>query len=225
MQIILSTIVGSRLHGTANPDSDKDLRGVHLLPLIDHLSPFRDVSSTHWLEGDTDQTSYELAYFCKLGASGNPSALEVLVGIPEIITPEGEELRGLLPKFLSKQKCYEAFLGYSGNQEKKFRQDKEGRKWKYACAHVRTLYQLLHLLRTGELRGTYPGGVTEELKAVKEGRVRESDVMSRVFELEGLCRQAYEKAPLPDAPDIEAIEAFVMKCYSLPTTSHEPDAL
>lgn len=78
---------------------------------------------------------------------------------------------------------------------------------------MRTLYHLLHLLKTGDLRWTYPGGVTAELRVIKEGRVLERDAMSRVFELEGLCREALDAAPLPDAPDVEASEKFVLQCY------------
>jgi uncharacterized protein len=222
MKLILSTVVGSRLHGTARPDSDEDIRGVFVVPLIDKLSPFREPKDTHWVEGqDVDATAYELAKFCKMAAQGNPSCLEVLVGLPHTTTPMGEELKALLPKFLSKKRCLDAFMGYSRNQEKKFRDsgsvlESSGsvdRKWKYACAHVRTLYQLLHLLRTGELVGTYSEGTAEELRRIKTGRCSESHVMSRVFELENLCREAFDAAPLPDQPDIEAIEAFVLKCY------------
>jgi hypothetical protein len=195
MKIILSTIVGSRLHGTATPESDHDYRGVFVVPL---------------------------GKFCKMAAQGNPSCLEVLVGLPHTTTPMGEGLKALLPAFLSKKRCLDAFMGYSRNQEKKFRDggsvlESSGsvdRKWKYACAHVRTLYQLLHLLRTGELVGTYPEGTAAELRMIKTGRCSESHVMSRVFELEGLCRDAFDASPLPDAPDLEAIEAFVLKCYT-----------
>lgn len=213
MKTILSVIVGSRLHGTASPDSDYDYRGVFLAPIEDLLSPFRQPKETSWIEGDTDDTSYELRHFAKMCSQGNPSALEVLVGIPKEITPEGEELRALLPKFLSKKRCFDAFMGYSQNQEKKFRQNHQGRKWKYATAHTRTLYQLLHLLRTGELVGTYQEPVVKELRAIKEGRLLDREVFSRIFELEELCREAYDEALLPDAPDIPAVEAFIMKCY------------
>ena len=215
MEIILSTIVGSRLHGTATPASDTDYRGVFVVPLRDKLTPFRDVKDTHWVEGvgDADDTAYELTKFCKMAAQGNPSCLEVLVGLPYTTTPLGEELKALLPKFISKQRCFDAFMGYSGNQEKKFRMELERRKWKYACAHVRTLYQLLHLLTTGELIGSYSAGVVEELRAIKEGRKTETEVMGRVFQLEQYCRDRLPDAPLPPEPDIVAIEDFVVRAY------------
>lgn len=213
MKTILSTIVGSRLHGTATPESDYDYRGVFMIPIEDILSPFRSPKENSWVEGETDNTSYELRHFCKMCSQGNPSSLEVLVGIPNEITPEGEELRKLLPKFLSKKRCFDAFMGYSRNQEKKFRDDYQGRKWKYATAHTRTLYQLLHLLKTGELIGTYPDGVVEELRAIKEGRKLDADIFGRVFQLEALCKEAFPSSNLPESCDQEAIEEFIFKCY------------
>ena len=91
MKPILSVVVGSRLHGTYSEASDYDYRGVFLAPIEDILSPFREVKETSWIEGDTDDTCYELMHFCKMASQGNPSALEVLVGIPNTITPEGED--------------------------------------------------------------------------------------------------------------------------------------
>jgi hypothetical protein len=44
-------------------------------------------------------------------------------------------------------------------------------------------------------------------------RRTESDIMSRIFQVEGLCREAFDAAPLPESPDLEAIESFVLKCY------------
>ncbi len=37
--------------------------------------------------------------------------------------------------------------------------------------------------------------------------------MGRIFELEQLRREAFEAAPLPEAPDQDAIEKFVIRCY------------
>jgi hypothetical protein len=55
----------------------------------------------------------------------------------------------------------------------------------------------------------------DELKMVKDGRRSESDIMSRIFQLEGLCREAFDAAPLPESPDLDAIESFVLKCYGV----------
>jgi len=51
--------------------------------------------------------------------------------------------------------------------------------------------------------------------------VPERDVLSRVFELEGLCQDAFDAAPMPEQPDTEAIEALVLRCY--PEAASGPD--
>lgn len=221
--MILVTIVGSKLHGTYNEKSDIDKRGVFLSSLNEILSPFVQEKDTHWVEGEnTDATAYELRKFCKMCSQGNPSCLEVLVGLPDITTSLGEKLKEMLPHFLTRKRCYDAFRGYSRNQEKKFRDGQEvkassgavDRKYKYACAHVRTLYQLLHLLKTGELIGTYAGGTLEELRAIKEGRKMDNEIFSRIFQLEELCEQAYDKCKLPDEVNVKPIEDFIFDAYT-----------
>ena len=77
MKVITKVVVGSRLHGLHTPESDWDYRGIHISPLKNVLSPFRKQKNTSWIEGDEDNTSYELAEFCKLATKGNATILEV----------------------------------------------------------------------------------------------------------------------------------------------------
>lgn len=213
MKQILKTIVGSRAHGTFLPDSDYDYRGVFMVPLEDFISPFRNVKTNSWIEGLEDNTSYELSHFTKLCTSGNPSALELLAAPVVDATPEGEALRAMLPNFLSKKSVYDAFIGYSRNQEKKFRDNHLDRRWKYAEAHIRTLYQLLHLLKSGELKIGWEGGTLDELKSIKRGGWSQSNIYGRIFELEQLCEAAFATTVLPEKVDVEKIEEFLFGLY------------
>ena len=56
MKTVLSVIVGSRLHGTATPESDYDYRGVFMNDIEDILSPFRSPKENSWIEGEADET-------------------------------------------------------------------------------------------------------------------------------------------------------------------------
>lgn len=212
MQTILKTLVGSRAHGTELPDSDYDYRGVFLVPVEDILSPFRNVKSTSWIEGLTDDTAYELTHFCELCTHGNPSSLELLVAPVISETELGKRLRELLPAFLSKR-CIDAFFGYGRNAEKKFREDKSPKKWKWAEAKTRILYQLIVLLRSGKLIIKFEGGTLAELGLIKRGMRTETEVMSRIFQLEEECMRLEKKTKLPDEPDIERIERFIFDAY------------
>jgi len=77
MKILTKVVVGSRLHGLDTPTSDWDYRGIHVSELKDVVSPFKTLKNTTWIEGDEDNTSYELAEFCKLATKGNATILEV----------------------------------------------------------------------------------------------------------------------------------------------------
>lgn len=212
MKEILKTLVGSRAHGTYLPDSDYDFRGVFVDDVENFLSPFRDVKNNSWIEGVKDNTSYELSRFAKMCAQGNPSALELLVAPVIESTPEGDSLKEMLPAFISKR-CIPAFLGYSKNQEKKFRNNHQERMWKYAEAQTRTLYQLLHLLKTGELKIRFSDGIIEELSSVKRGRRTEGEVMTRIMELEKLCRAEESTTALQPQADVAKIEEFLFSIY------------
>ena len=212
MRILLTSVVGSRLHGTAGPESDLDERSVFAVSLAEALSPFRAARETLWAEGDTDRTGWELRRFCKLAAHGNPTALETLVGEPTLRTPEGDALAALLPAFLSRR-CVEAFFGYARNQERKFREERGERMWKYAATQTRVLFQLAALLRAGALSGTSPPETVDELKQIRAGRRTEAEVMARVFALEEECRRLALDPPLPAEPDLARIEAFVTQTY------------
>lgn len=77
MKILTKVVVGSRLHGLDTPESDWDYRGIHIHNLKEALSPFRKLKNTTWIEGDEDNTSYELRDFCKNATKGNATILEV----------------------------------------------------------------------------------------------------------------------------------------------------
>jgi predicted nucleotidyltransferase len=75
--VITRVLVGSRLHGVHNDQSDHDWRGIHVSPLGNLISPFAKTANTIWIEGDQDNTSYELNEFTKLATHGNATILEV----------------------------------------------------------------------------------------------------------------------------------------------------
>ncbi len=66
--VILSVVVGSRLHGLNKPTSDYDIRGIFMHRLQELVSPFKTLKNTSWVEDDVDNTSYELRDFCKLAS-------------------------------------------------------------------------------------------------------------------------------------------------------------
>jgi predicted nucleotidyltransferase len=157
--ILLKCLVGSRAHGLHGPDSDYDYRGVHLVPTSDILRFDSKYSPTSWIEGKVDETSYELAHFLQLCTKANPSVLEVLVS-HEVIEelPYAQEMRELLPYMYNPANAFDAFAGYSKNQQKKMLENHLDRRNKYGVAYVRTAFNLVALLKFG----TFSLEVTDE---------------------------------------------------------------
>jgi uncharacterized protein len=219
-KILGKFIVGSRLHNLYNDQSDFDFRGVHISLLKNILSPFQKNKNTIWIEGDEDNTSYELIDFCKLAVVGNPTILEVLYSnqVKEI-TAAMEELRINRHKFLDSTKIFETCKGYAHNQYNKmnlFEPDK--RTPKFAVAYIRTLWQTEQLLQTGELPCQVTGEMRDFLFKVKYYDYKKfHDIIPelvRLFsEYQIKLANAYQKNHNKFTPDIEWIENFIEKTY------------
>lgn len=78
IKILAKVVVGSRLHGLHTSTSDWDYRGIHMHPIREVISPFKNLKNTTWIEGDDDNTSYELSTFCKESVHGNATYFHFL---------------------------------------------------------------------------------------------------------------------------------------------------
>ena len=214
--LLLKVVVGSRLHGLENPESDYDYRGVFLEPAIAHLSPFRKVRNNAWIEGDVDDTTYELSYFCKMLTQGNPSALEVLWSNKiESSSELGEKLCANKDKFLDAERIFEAHKGYALNQLKKMNLfNPDDRTPKFAVAYVRSMQQGIELLNTGSFS---PQVIRNRdlLLEVKHHFDADKHVqkLGEMFsELSKEIIEARIRTQL-DKPDLEWIENFLLEAY------------
>ena len=111
---------GSRLYGTARPDSDWDLRGTCLMPpqALLGLTHF-DQYQVHSDEEDT--CIYGLTKFFALSLDANPNILDILCAPPETWLEETAEWRSIYESrhlFLS-QKLRHTFSGYAVSQLKR----------------------------------------------------------------------------------------------------------
>lgn len=126
---ILRAVVGSTVHGLANPGTDdRDEMGVCVEPpeYVLGLRPFE-----HWVfrtrpdgvpsgPGDLDLTVYGMRKYCRLAAKGSPTVLLLpfIDGEDVIVrTTLGAELQALAPAFVSKR-TGRAFLGYLDAQRR-----------------------------------------------------------------------------------------------------------
>lgn len=230
MQQLAKVVVGSRLHDTATPESDWDYRGIYIDDLKDALSPFKTHKTTSWIEGDEDNTSYELREFCKLATKGNATILEVFFSDKIIETSEPHKImQENWHKFMDTHNFINASRGYAHNQYKKaLSYDDLGarqqvRTAKFIISFLRVMWQCEQYLLTGEFKcslKTCP--YYDFIKEIK-GKPREKlDIplcFAKMEEMDKklLVAEEWCKNNAPERynakPDIDWIEDFIYKTY------------
>lgn len=176
-KIILKVLVGSRAHGLANKNSDRDYRAVYVLPTSKILSIGYKYKGNSWIEGDEDNTAYEIGHFLNLAIQCNPSILEVFQAPIVEMNEDGEMLRKIMSWCWTPQKAFDAFVGYGLNQRKKFLSKKDERPDKYACAYIRTLIALHQLLTYETFDIKVPVEHRKLLRRIKKGNYRRGEII------------------------------------------------
>lgn len=224
---IAKVLVGSRPHGTYRPDSDYDYRGIYMSDITDKLSPFRKEKTTSWIEGNDDDTSYELAEFCKLATKGNATIWEVFKSDKVIETSDiHKEMQENWLKFMDTKNFVNASRGYAHNQWNKFfnRDDigemNQNRTAKFAISFLRVMWQCEQFLRTGEFYCNLENSdVIDLIKSIKglsaaELAPQAPEIYRKMDELERRVYEAWSTTKYKDLkPDIPYIEDFIVRSY------------
>lgn len=227
MKMLTKVVVGSRLHGLHNERSDYDYRGVHIHDLKDVLSPFKVLKNTTWIEGDEDNTSFELADFCKQATHGNATILEVFFSNMVVeTTPTADYMRANWRKFMDTDRFVEASRGYAHNQYTKMNLFEtagikgQERTAKFAIAYVRVLWQCAEFLKTG----VFPCQITDPalralLLTIKPLTVSELQpyvprLTAMFMEMQRAVTDAYAHTAYRFQPDIPWIERFICDTYT-----------
>lgn len=222
-KVLTKVLVGSRLHGLNNEQSDYDYRGIHIHDLKHVLSPFKTIKNTSWIEGDVDNTSYELADFCRQATHGNATILEVFFSDQVIETsPIADEMRVNWRKFIDTDKFVMASRGYASNQLNKMQLfddigvKDQRRTSKFAIAYCRVLWQCAEFLRTGGFKCQIdPGDLKDFLLMLKHGWSDEyiPECTERFAQLQADVTENWKTAE-KIKPDINWIEEFIYNAYA-----------
>lgn len=216
---ILKTIVGSQAHGLATPKSDFDYRGVFVIPTSELLKLGNPLKTTSWIEGNDDDTSWEIGHFLNMATHCNPTVLETFLAPLADTLPQPsmgmrvyqDELRGLFPYIWNSADVKNAFIGYGLNQRKKFFDNKDQRAPKYAAAYLRTLYNAYELLSTGTFNvNLTQTPIYETVRNFKEGRYTPGEVINECFKWETEVLKAYKQNP-DKQTNVEPVNEFLLK--------------
>lgn len=212
-KVLLRVLVGSRAHGLNSDCSDYDYRGVYVVPTKELLGLNNDVKTTMWIEGESDNTMWEVGHFLKLASKCNPTILEVFVAPVVESTDEGLAMRDLFPYIWNPDDVRNAFVGYAYNQRKKFVEDKDSRWEKYAVAYLRVLYQCAVLFEKNYLPvHVEDNDLKEFLFSVKRKKLSKGQVLDKAEELKKRVEVAYEFFPLKardNQPDLSKAENYL----------------
>ena len=152
--LLFVTISGAHLYGFPSPDSDYDLRGVHVLPLDDviGLHAHRETIELSTLrEGlEIDLVTHDAYKFFRLMLKKNGYVLEQLFS-PLILrtSPEHQELKQIAKGRVTRYHAYH-YLGFSQTQWNLFEKERP-RRVKPLLYVYRVLLTGVHLMRTGRV--------------------------------------------------------------------------
>ena len=149
--LLFATISGAHLYGFPSPDSDYDLRGVHILPAeeVMGLFPDRDTVEISKKEDiELDLVTHDVQKFFGLLLKANGYVLEQLYS-PLVVhtTAEHEELKSIAKNCVTRHHAHHYF-GFAENQWRLF-QKEEPPRVKPLLYVFRVLLTGIHLMRTG----------------------------------------------------------------------------
>ncbi len=214
--LLFATISGAHLYGFPSPDSDFDLRGIHLLPLREVIgleTGEETVEKSGIHDGlEIDLVTHDAKKFFGLMLKKNGYVLEQLLS-PLIVftTPEHEELKASAADCITKHHAHHYF-GFAETQWKLF--------LKADPPHVKPLlyvYRVLltgiHLMRTGEVEANLvrlnedarlpyiPDLIARKTGGPEKGRLDQADLEFHQREYERLRKElqmAYEESHLQE---------------------------
>jgi predicted nucleotidyltransferase len=152
--LLFATVSGAHLYGFPSPDSDFDLRGVHILALHDvlGLSVGEETISESFIKDniELDLVTHDVKKFFGLLLNRNGYVLEQLYS-PLIIksSAEHEELKEIAKSCITRHHVHH-YLGFAINQWKLLHKTVPY-KVKPLLYVFRVLLTGIHLMRTGEL--------------------------------------------------------------------------
>jgi predicted nucleotidyltransferase len=209
--VIYRCILGSHAYGLAHEASDTDRRGIYLPPAELHWSLYGVPEQLE--DRETDEVYWELRKFVTLALKANPNILECLyTPVVELVTPLAQELLDMRERFLSKL-IYQTYNGYVLSQFKRLEQDLRTTgtlKWKHAMHLIRLLIAGI----TGLREGYIPVRVDDHrdrLLTIKRGEMEWAEVDAWRLALHKEFDRALEATTLPDRPDYEGANAFLVR--------------
>jgi predicted nucleotidyltransferase len=216
--LLFVTISGAHLYGFPSPDSDYDLRGVHILPAreVVGLEPARETIEFSGIRNglEIDLVTHDVKKFFNLLLKKNGYVLEQLYS-PLILrtSPEHEELNKIAQCCITRHHSHHYF-GFAETQWKLFEKERP-RRVKPLLYVFRVLLTGIHLMHTGEVEANLlhlndefrldylPELVARKLSGSEQSILHDEDIalyQTEYHRLRAQLEDAYKESSLPEAP-------------------------
>jgi uncharacterized protein len=216
--LLFATVSGSHLYGFPSPDSDVDLRGVHILPVqqvAGLYAPEETIQIERMQDGlELDLVTHDALKFFGLMLKRNGYVLEQLYS-PLVVhtTPEHDELKTIAKDCITRYHAHH-YLGFSRTQWRLFNKDTP-RRVKPLLYTYRVLLAGIHLMRTGRIEAnlvtlneefklpTIPDLIERKVTGAEKQTIDDADIALHQHEFERLTimlEEARDNSTLPEAP-------------------------
>jgi predicted nucleotidyltransferase len=216
--LLFATVSGAHLYGFPSPDSDYDLRGVHILPAdeVVGLDPGRETIETSRTSSglELDLVTHDIRKFFLLLLKKNGYVLEQLLS-PLVVhtTPEHEELKEIATGCITRHHSHHYF-GFAETQWKLFEKESP-RRVKPLLYVFRVLLTGIHLMRSGEVEANLiklndeyhlpyvPDLIARKLAGPERSTLEGADLgffQAEYQRLRIVLESAFQASGLPEAP-------------------------
>ncbi len=216
--LMFATISGAHLYGFPSPDSDFDLRGVHLLPLEEIIGlkiGDETVEKAGFHDGlEIDLVTHDAKKFFELMLKKNGYVMEQVLSPLVVRTSAAhEELKAIAAQCLTRHHAHH-YLGFAATQWKLFHQANPSRV-KPLLYVYRVLLTGIQLMRTGQIEANLvrlnetfqlsylPELIERKIRGTEQCTLEQADLSFHQREYERLVAElhnAFERSQLPELP-------------------------
>ena len=220
--LLFATISGAHLYGFPSPDSDYDLRGVHILPVkeVVGLDSGKETIEVAEFQGnlELDLVTHDVKKFFAMLLKKNGYVLEQLYS-PLIVhtTPEHKELKAIAHQCITRHHVHH-YIGFAQTQWRLFSKQNPP-KVKPLLYIYRVLLTGIYLMQTGEIEANLvklneifnlpylPDLIACKLAGVEKAELPEIDLVFQQQEYERLyseLKAASQNSSLPEIPSCKS---------------------
>lgn len=214
--LLFASISGAHLYGFPSPDSDFDLRGVHILPLEHVLglaAPEETITVDEHIEGlHLDLVTHDVKFYFARLLTRNGSLLDQIFSPLVVVTsPEHDELKEIARQCVTTQYSHH-YLGLAASQWKLFEKH-DPRRVKPLLYVYRALLCGIHLMQTGEIESnlrhlneifdlSYIDGLIEQkVSGAEQATLSGTDITFHEKEYERLQHELEQASEISDLPE------------------------